>query len=220
MCRAFGYCRVSSEKQAVEGDSIAVQRGMIEAICALEGYSLSGMFVEPGVSGSVPFAEREQGAALLAQVRKGDVVIALKLDRAFRDTIDALTTLKALKARGVGLYLKDMGGDVTGSNVSALVFSMLSSVATFERSRISERIADAKRHQRAQGRFLGGPHVPFGFVKYEHAGKAYIAPVEHIHAEARRLKAEGYSLRRAAGYFQGLGHQVSHCAVASLYRSV
>src|SRR5450432_1922099 len=124
--RAWGYCRCSHQRQIDEGDTLDVQRTMIEAICTLEGYELAGIFAEPGISGSVPFAQREQGAALLATVRKGDVIVCLKLDRAFRDSLDALGTLEALRKRGVGLYLRDMNGDVTENSVSKLVFSLLS----------------------------------------------------------------------------------------------
>ena len=117
--RAWGYCRCSHQRQIDEGDTLDVQRTMIEAICTLEGYELAGIFAEPGISGSVPFAEREQGAALMATVRKGDVIVCLKLDRAFRDSLDALGTLEALQRRGVGLYLRDMNGDVTENSVAS-----------------------------------------------------------------------------------------------------
>lgn len=193
---------------------------MIEAICTLEGYELAGIFAEPGISGSVPFTKREQGAALLATAHEGDVIVCLKLDRAFRDSLDALGTLEVLQKRGIGLYLRDMNGDVTENSVSKLVFSLLSATASFERARIGERIQDAKAYQRQQGRFLGGKHVPFGYSKEERDGRSYLEPVPEIIEQARNMKAEGLSLRRAAEAFRAQGHQVSHCGVAALYRSL
>jgi putative DNA-invertase from lambdoid prophage Rac len=56
----------------------------------------------------------------------------------------------------------DLGGDVTGNGIYKLVFTILSAVAEAERDRIRERIADVKRDQRQQNRFLGG-YVPFGW---------------------------------------------------------
>ncbi len=53
--------------------------------------SSGGQIRPPGVSGPVPVAERLQGGALFAALRKGDVVIAPKLDRLFRSALDALT---------------------------------------------------------------------------------------------------------------------------------
>lgn len=218
--RAYGYTRVSSEKQAQDGDSLDMQKRVIEAICIAEGYDLAGIFAEPGISGSVPFAGRGQGAALLDVVEHGDIIVCLKLDRAFRDTHDALGTLKALKARGVGLFIKDMGGDITGSDVSALMFTLLSAVATFERGRIAERVRESKRYLRTQGRHQGGS-TQFGFMKVTgDDGKLYLRPDAVIHAEARVLKDRGYSARLAAGHFRGQGHTCTHATVGKLWRDM
>jgi putative DNA-invertase from lambdoid prophage Rac len=53
------------------------------------------------VSGSVPVADRPKGGALFAALRKGDVVIAPKLDRLFRSALDALTVVEDMRKRGV-----------------------------------------------------------------------------------------------------------------------
>ena len=217
--RAFGYIRVSSDRQAQEGESLPAQKRAVELICELEGFTLAGLFADPATSGSVPLGQRTEGKKLLEALKPGDVVVGVKLDRMFRDATDATGTLKALKKRGVGLYLKDLGGDVTESNVSALVFGLLSNVAEFERTRIAERISDVKADQRARGRFLGGA-APFGYEKIEREGKLYIEPIATVHEEARRLRARGYSARLAAGHFTSLGHGVSHKSVARLWKTM
>ncbi|HME85068.1 MAG TPA: recombinase family protein [Roseiarcus sp.] len=101
----FGYCRVSTAKQAAEGESLDVQRRQIEE----------------GVSGSVPVAERPAAGPLFAKLTKGDVVIAPKLDRLFRSALDALRVVEELKARGVRLHLLDLGGDIAGNGLSKFV---------------------------------------------------------------------------------------------------
>lgn len=219
--RAFGYVRVSSDRQANEGDSLEAQRRAIELVCELEGFELVEVFADPAVSGSVPFARRPNGSRLLAAAEAGSMIIGMKLDRVFRDAHDAAGTLKALRKKGVGLYLRDLGGDVTASNVSALVFGLLSNVAEFERSRIAERIADVKKAQRAQSRFLGGD-VPLGFnVETEAAtAKKIIVPDEALQSEARKLKAQGYSARLAAGHLVGLGHRATHKSVLKLWSTM
>jgi putative DNA-invertase from lambdoid prophage Rac len=78
---AYGYCRVSTEAQATAGESLEVQRRQIEGRAMQEGWTIADIFVERAVSGSKPFADREQGAALLARLRPGDVIVAAKLDR-------------------------------------------------------------------------------------------------------------------------------------------
>lgn len=219
--KAFGYIRVSTDRQAGEGESLEAQRRAVELVCELEGFELMEVFADPAVSGSTPLASRPDGARLFATAEAGSVIVGVKLDRVFRDAHDAAGTLKALRRKGVGLYLRDLGGDVTASNVSALVFGLLSNVAEFERSRIAERIADCKRTQRAQSRFLGGD-VPLGFkVQTDLAtAKKIIVPDDALQAEARKLKAQGYSSRLAAGHLAALGYETTHKSVLTLWRTL
>src|SRR5687768_13174904 len=119
----YGYCRVSTDRQVTEGESLDVQRRKIEGYAHMQGWCLDDVRVEKGVSGSRPFATRPVGSSLLNKLRRGDAVIATKLDRMFRSASDALATLELLKGRGVSLHLLDMGGDVTGNGVSAMVFT-------------------------------------------------------------------------------------------------
>ena len=89
------------------------------------GLTVDRMFIERGVSGSVPLSDRPEGANLLAALKSGDVVITPKLDRRFRSTLDALDVLAKLKARNVILHMIDLGGDVTGNGIGKLVFTIL-----------------------------------------------------------------------------------------------
>src|SRR3978361_325093 len=158
----YGYVRVSTTRQADEGESLDVQQRTIAGYVLMHGMTLDRMFVERGVSGSKPLSERPQSAALLAALKPGDSIITPKLDRMFRSALDALGVLADLKERGISLHMLDLGGDVTGNGISKLVFTILSAVAEAERDRIRERITDVKRAQRTRGRYLGGS-VPFGW---------------------------------------------------------
>lgn len=216
--KAYGYIRVSTDRQAEEGDSLEAQRRAIELVCELEGFELAEVFADPAVSGSIPLAKRPEGSRLIAAMETNSIVVGTRLDRVFRDAHDALGTLKTLQRKRAGLYLRDLGGDVTSSNVSALVFGLLASVSQFERARISDRIRDVRRMQRAQSRFLGGD-VPLGFkVQTDPAtAKKIIVPDEVLQAEARKLKAQGYSSRLAAGHLTSLGYRTSHKSLLRLW---
>ena len=67
----------------------------------MKGWPVLGFFVETGVSGSIPLADRPEGARLIAAVSKGDAIISPKLDRMFRSASDALATLEELKGEGI-----------------------------------------------------------------------------------------------------------------------
>jgi putative DNA-invertase from lambdoid prophage Rac len=151
----YGYVRVSTDRQADEGESLGTQQRVIDGYAMMNGLTLDSIFVERGVSGSKPLGERPEGARLLAGLKAGDVVITPKLDRMFRSALDALDVLGQLKDRGVSLHMIDLGGDVTGNGVSKLVFTILSAVAEAERDRIRERIRDVKADQRKRQRYLG-----------------------------------------------------------------
>jgi Resolvase, N terminal domain len=53
-----GYCRVSTLKQASEGESLDVQRRQIEGYALMHAVTLADVLVEEGVSGSIPVEER------------------------------------------------------------------------------------------------------------------------------------------------------------------
>lgn len=218
MRRAFLYCRVSSFSQSKDGVSLAVQRELGEAICTLENLSLAGVFIEEGVSGSKPLRERPEGSKLVAALQQGDILISLRLDRVFRNVADAVTTLADFKRRGVGLYLKDVGGFVSGDSVGELVFSLLSSVASFERSRTRERIVEVKASLSRQGRYRGGD-VPFGSKLVERDGERYVEADDAVLDIVKDLKGKGYSTRLISGHFaQQHDIKVTHHAVARCLR--
>jgi putative DNA-invertase from lambdoid prophage Rac len=97
--RVCAYLRVSTAEQAGNGDSLATQRQQVAGYAMMRGWPEPEYFIDRGVSGSVRFADRPEGKQLLETARKGDVIITAKLDRAFRNAADALTTLEELKDR-------------------------------------------------------------------------------------------------------------------------
>ena len=156
----YGYCRVSTAAQASEGESLDVQRRQLEGWAHMQGQRLDAVFVERGISGSVPLVQRPEGARLWAGLRRGDTVVAAKLDRLFRSALDALQAVEELKDRGVALVLLDLGGDISGNGLSKLFLTIAAAFAEAERDRIRERVAQVKRDQRQRGRYLGG-RVPY-----------------------------------------------------------
>ena len=207
----YGYARVSTGRQASEGESLDVQRRQIEGYSAMKGWTLDAVFVEEGVSGSIPLHERPQGARLRGSLKAGDVLIAAKLDRLFRSALDALQATESLKQGGVHLHLIDLGGDIAGNGLSKLFLTIAAAFAEAERDRIRERVANTKADQRARGRYLGGI-IPFGWrvddagglvedegqqqairriVALRQAGRSYRAIAEAMQAEGVRLTHEG-----------------------------
>jgi DNA invertase Pin-like site-specific DNA recombinase len=219
----FGYARVSTQRQAEEGESLGVQRRQIEGYASMLGLDKPQLFVEEGVSGSKPLSERAAAKQLLAALKPGDVIIAAKLDRMFRSALDALDNLNKLKAQGVALHLIDLGGDVTGNGISRLVFTILSAVAESERDRIRGRVQETKADQRKRGRHLGGSR-PFGYriEKSENDLRGgQLVPDEREQAaivQMQALRAEGKSLPTIVAAMQEAGFSISHEGVAEVLK--
>jgi putative DNA-invertase from lambdoid prophage Rac len=193
----YGYTRVSTGRQHEDGLSLDVQNRTLAGYAMMHGLEITQTFVEGGVSGSVPLAERPQGSLLLAALKPGDTVITPKLDRMFRSARDALNVLEDLKKQNIRLHMIDLGGDVTGNGISKLVFTILSAVAEAERDRIRERITTVKADQKAQGHYLGGK-VPYGYRLEGQGRHANMVPVEaeqQVIARIKALRSEGQTLR-------------------------
>ena len=203
----YGYVRVSTTRQVEEGLSLEVQRRQVEGYALMHGMVVDRVFVEEGVSGSVPLAERPAGGALMALLVRGDAVIAAKLDRAFRSALDALQVVQEFRERGVALHLLDIGGDIANGH-GKLFMTIVAAFAEAERDRIRERITDVKRDQRGRSRFLGGKR-PFG---YQINLEGDLVPDEREQAaaaRARELRTMGMSLRKMASVLAAEGVEIS-----------
>jgi site-specific DNA recombinase len=162
---AVGYVRVSTEEQAREGVSLEAQEQRLRAYATAQGLTLATVYRDEGVSGGKAFVSRPAGRKLQEAIGRGRVshVLALKLDRLFRDAIDCMSTATAWDGAGVSLVLLDMGGSSVDSRSAAgrFMFTVLAAAAEMERNRIRERTRDALHHKREKGERLGT--TPLGF---------------------------------------------------------
>lgn len=207
--RAAIYVRVSTEEQAREGVSLDAQEQRARAYCQLAGLDVHRVYRDAGVSAGDPLDSRPEGGALLADVRAGLVqhVVALKLDRLFRDAIDALQVAQAWEKRRVALHLIDMGGQAvnTASAAGRFLFSVLAAAAEMERNLIRERTSAALAEKKRQGQRLGA--VPLGFRAITPGG-----PLEPVDAELAivreilRASRRGSSLRAIVRRLEEQGH--------------
>jgi putative DNA-invertase from lambdoid prophage Rac len=190
----YGYSRVSTMMQADAGESLGVQQRQIEGWAIMQGAALTHLFVERGVSGTVPIAQRPQGSLLWEGLRKGDVVVASKLDRLFRSALDALQTVEALRGKGVSLVMLDLGGDISGNGLSKMFLTIAAAFAEAERDRIRERIVQVKADQKGRGRYLGGK-LPYGYSRSPEGDLVAIPEAVAVIQRVQTMRAAGATLR-------------------------
>ncbi len=84
----IGYCRVSTEEQAANGQSLDAQRAKVEGYAKLYDLELVGVIVDAGVSAKSLNRPGLQEA--LAKLRKGEAegLVICKLDRLTRSVSD------------------------------------------------------------------------------------------------------------------------------------
>ena len=190
----YGYTRVSTLKQVNEGESLETQKRQIVGYADSRGWNLSceNIFVEKGVSGGVEFNSRPEGEKLLQVLQAGDILVIPKLDRAFRSTRDAMNVLHFLKENEISVHSLDMG-EVTGSGVGAIIFTILSAFASFERDRVATRIKEVKQRRRADGYFVGGRRG-FGFNVVD-GKKEPNKEEQKLLKQMKKMKESGKTLR-------------------------
>src|SRR5271170_5585038 len=219
--RVYGYARVSSAGQAESGLSLEEQTRRCAGRALENNWTIAHTYVDAGVSGSIALAARPEGARLLQVLRPGDQVIAAKLDRVFRSALDASETIASFKQRKISLWLLDLGGDCSGNGISELVLTILAAVAEFERTRIGERIADAKAAMRHNGLHLGGSR-PFGWQLGEHVGPGRTRRLVPDPAEQQALatmqtmRMGDASLMTIRDHLRAQGFSISHQSIAKI----
>jgi len=125
-----------------------------------DGYDLT--IFDKGVSGKIPFSEREGGMKLLELVQSGKVeeVVVEELSRLGRNTLDVLTTLKEFEDNKVNVVVRGMGNlqsIVNGKKnpIWNLITSVMSSLYELERESIVERTEMGRKMYVMNGGKLG-----------------------------------------------------------------
>jgi DNA invertase Pin-like site-specific DNA recombinase len=202
--KAVGYVRVSTEEQARNGESLDRQETMIRAEVEQQGWELTALFRDEGISGGKPADKRPGFAALVAliQTKAVDIVIVTDLSRLSRSQKDTLIFLEDVccpaKAR---LFTLDKGFVENKTVSGTMDLTLKALLAEVYRKEISEKTLRAMQFKRMRGEKLGGD-VPFGFdvmqgrlVPNESEQEA----IRFVHAERQR----GRSLREVAMKLQG-----------------
>lgn len=188
---AVGYVRVSTGEQRLGPDA---QRAALAAWAERQGVALVAIHADVA-SGRSPLEKRPGLVAALAEVRQlgAGVLVAVRRDRFARDV--ALAARLGTIVRRSGAELQVVEGPPPGDSPEAVLLQQLvDAVAQFEAAVGRERTRAALRAKIARGEAAGGvPPLGFRIVR----GRLLEDPAEQAAiARARRLRAEGLSLRK------------------------
>jgi site-specific DNA recombinase len=156
------YLRVSTHEQRKK-QTIETQRAFAERFASSNGLCGCGWYLDNGVSGTIPLAERPEGARLLDDARAGkiDTVFVYKLDRLGREARLILNCVNELESLGVTVRSMTEPID-TGSPSGKFLLTVLSGAAGLERDTIIQRSVEGSNRLAREGTWLGGI-VPYGY---------------------------------------------------------
>jgi len=163
MKRTAIYLRVSTDRQAQEGDSIPAQRdALLKYIDAREDLILAGEYLDDGISGTR--YDRDELQRLLADINAGkiDLVLVTKLDRLHRSIRNFLNFQEVLDKNKVDwLAIWEPIYD-SSTPQGRMIINTMMSIAQFEAENTGQRVKQVLAYKASRGEFLGGP-TPFGY---------------------------------------------------------
>ena len=195
------YLRVSTDKQAEEGNGLAVQEAAIRTWARENGHKIAGWFRDEGESGSNGLDCRVGLFNALNAIKEGkaDGIVVKVLDRFSREMVLQEQLFAMIKKDG-GMVFSTSPTEMAFLNDDEadphrkLVRVILGAVQEFERSMIRLRMASGKSAKRARGGYAGYGSPPFGQRSVD---KELVPDAAEQAAVARiaELDAEGLSLR-------------------------
>ncbi len=189
--RAALYARCSTLRK---GQDPQMQVAPLREYCERRGFTLSGEYVDNGVSGSKdrrPQLDRLMDAARKRQI---DIIIVWKLDRFGRSLKQLVTALDELSRLGVGFISYQDNLDLTTAQ-GRLMFHIIGSMCEFERELTVERVKAGLENARRKGKRLGRKPVP----------PVEIAKIIDAHKKAPSLSIRG--LAQALHMKRGVVHK-------------
>jgi len=185
------YARVSKADESQNPDNQLIR---LRAYSEDRGWHVSGEYVDLA-SGANP--NRPNLARMLAdaRARRFGLVLATKIDRIARSSLDLKLLICDLEARGIKFECTDQPFS-TNTPTGKLLLGILGEIAEFERALIVERTKAGLARARAQGKRLGHPKLDVGWKGHPRVD------FTRIHA----LRAQGLSYR-AIGRELGASHQ-------------
>lgn len=205
------YARVSTDEQA-ENDNLKPQIEFLQQWAALYKFEVAGLYIDDGVSGTIPLGDRPDGRRLLDDARVGrfEVVAFKRVDRFVRRAEVLTDAYKTLDALGVSIRSATEPFD-TSTPMGRFIMQLLGSLAELDKESLLDRLTTGRDYKARDGKWQGG-WIPYGYDLdadgrlVPSARLAYdgITEAEIIRDLYRRI-ADGSTLYAEAVRLNGLG---------------
>lgn len=143
----YGYARVSTKKQAKDGNSLEAQEQTIH-----ERYPGCKVYCEAYTGSKL---NRKVFMEVVGILKAGDILVVTKLDRFCRNTKEGLEWIEKLLERGVSVHILNMGL-IDNTPTGKLIVTIFLAFAEFERAMIIERTSEGKEIAKQKDDFREG----------------------------------------------------------------
>jgi len=140
--RLIGYARVSTEEQATDAQ--------------LDELRAAGCLIVHEEHGSGASRARPVLAKLIREIKRGEVLVVVRLDRLARSVSHLLQVIETLEERGA--HFRSLSDPIDTSTPQGMFsLQVLGAVAQLERALISERTKAGIKAAKARGKLPGNP---------------------------------------------------------------
>lgn len=156
----YGYARVSSKSQ-LDGNGLAVQLSEITS-----QYPNSFVYEEQCTGTKV--LERPVLKELVSKLEAGDKLVATKLDRIARNTVEGIKIIEELFEKGVSVHILNIGL-LENTSMGKFFLTVLLAVAEMERNTIMERTREGKEIAKQKKGYREGRKKLYSKEHLDHA---------------------------------------------------
>lgn len=202
--------RVSTDTQAIEGDSLEMQRELAQDYAKSINGEIYKFYTEEGISASKTRIEkRPKIQELIQDIQNGNVnyVVAYKRDRIFRNAQEYMWFIQFLVDHNCEIYLTardEQQIDLSAFKIagaSKLMEVMMAMISEMESETTSSRVSDTMINLAKKGEYTGGS-TPIGYRR-ENGKFVPIEGVKELFHKIENLYLRGYGKFSIARWLNG-----------------
>ena len=156
----YGYARVSSKSQ-LDGNGLEVQ------LCEITSQYPNSVVYEEQCTGT-KVLERPVLKELVSKLEAGDKLVATKLDRIARNTVEGIKIIEELFEKGVSVHILNIGL-LENTTMGKFFLTVLLAVAEMERNTIMERTREGKEIAKQKKGYREGRKKLYSKEHLDHA---------------------------------------------------
>ncbi len=161
------YMRVSTDRQAKEGDSLEEQENELKKFCDYRNFQVRNVFIERGKSGKNTNRPEYQNLIADIKAQKINAVVVKKIDRLSRSLLDFEDFMNLLQKHEIEfISLRESFDTTTALGKAMLRITLV--FAQLEREQTAERIKDVMDYRASQGLYNGSA-PPYGYINLDKA---------------------------------------------------